>query len=307
MTDFQDDARVLILLATYNGARWLDAQLRSILWQTHPHWRLLAQDDRSVDGTMALLNAYATLDGRIERPRAASERLGSAARNFFGLLLAANLEACDYVAFCDQDDVWAPEKIAEAIDALRRERAEAYSCDLVAFSNGVRTARYIAKGGRQKRGDHLFQGASAGCTYLLSREAATQVRTALAARPISATTALSHDWLIYSICRNRGLHWVHDSRSFVFYRQHGENAYGATQNLGGLRKKFDLIRQGWYRRSIVENTAYSNLDPWQREVTKRLTRFGFGDRCWLAVRAFEFRRRRSEALALGLMLLLGLT
>lgn len=297
--------KVAILLATHNGANWLDLQLRSILQQTHANWILFSQDDASSDTTGELLLHHASQDARIQAPRLLQTRLGSATANFFALLQACDWAGCDYVALCDQDDVWAPDKLARGIHCLQREGSQAYSCDLVAFDNDRHTARYLAKGGRYVQGDHLFQGASAGCTYLLTRAAATLVRERVAERRSAALGSLSHDWLIYAICRGAGLRWTHDRTALVFYRQHGRNAYGAGSRWHELNRKLQLIRSGWYRRMILENGRYIDTDAWSREVLNRIEHLTVSDCLWLARRAHHFRRRPVEIWWLRLMLLIG--
>src|SRR5829696_7008565 len=92
-----------ILLATFNGARFLPEQLASIEAQTHGGWRLIVRDDGSDDGTRSIIEAFAERHGeRVRFLRDGRSQLG-ACGNF-----AALLEASDapYFMFCDQDDVW---------------------------------------------------------------------------------------------------------------------------------------------------------------------------------------------------------
>ncbi len=99
-----DLPRVDVLLATHNGADFLEAQLRSLLEQTYPVVRVLVRDDASTDATPALLADWAARrPGKIEILDG-GPRLG-ACGNFAALLQRAE---ADYVMFCDQDDVLAP-------------------------------------------------------------------------------------------------------------------------------------------------------------------------------------------------------
>ena len=107
---------VTILLATYNGARHLPAQLDSLLSQTFTGWRLLVRDDGSTDATPAILADYsARFPDRITVLPDDGHRLGPSA-NFAALMAAAD---ADYLMFCDQDDVWLPEKIGRTMAAMR--------------------------------------------------------------------------------------------------------------------------------------------------------------------------------------------
>ena len=96
--------KVDILLSTCNGENFLSAQIDSLLYQTYSDWRLIIRDDLSSDGTMSLINEYKgkypdkifVLDNQSVKRGV----IGS-----FECLIEAS--AAYYVAFCDQDDVWA--------------------------------------------------------------------------------------------------------------------------------------------------------------------------------------------------------
>lgn len=128
--------RVVILLAVFNGADPLPAQLDSIAGQTHRSWCVLASDDRSVDGSRTVLADFAAqghaltcLDGPGQ---------GGAAGNFMSLIRRARDHAApgDWIAFCDQDDVWLPDRLARGRTALRAVGASVG--DGVGASDGAR-------------------------------------------------------------------------------------------------------------------------------------------------------------------------
>ena len=108
---------VAILLSTFNGERFLAAQLDSLLDQTRRSWELCWRDDGSDDGTVPLMQAFmdGSGRGRCRRSDADEQRLGITA-SFMRLLRAAPPSPC--VAFADQDDVWLPEKLARGVDCL---------------------------------------------------------------------------------------------------------------------------------------------------------------------------------------------
>ena len=94
-------------MATYNGERFIAEQIESIQRQSYKNWRLLVSDDCSTDGTLDVVRRYAAEDGRI---RIVSEGVkhGGAKENFFSLMTCSDAPYC---MFCDQDDVWLPDKI----------------------------------------------------------------------------------------------------------------------------------------------------------------------------------------------------
>lgn len=307
MNTRNDRKRVAILMATYNGDRWLESQLRSIMQQTHADWILFPQDDRSTDSTLAILRAHSQIEPRIRSAAVATCRLGSAAANFVDLLLRAEWESCDYLALCDQDDIWFPDKLEAALAAMEATGAQGYSCDLVAFDQSRKVAWYLRKSsGRRVELDYLFQGASAGCTYVLTNQAGLLLRERIGQRRTDDIAKISHDWLIYAICRSMQLTWVVDTNAYVFYRQHSQNAYGARNRWQELRRKFQLVRTGWYRGLMIENGRYLDGSESERKVLERMSRLSWADRWWLSWRTRTYRRSRHEALLLKVLLLAGL-
>ena len=108
-----------ILLATYNGSRYLPDLLSSLTHQTEQDFSVLYQDDGSSDGTAALLEAQAGRDPRF-RPGAEQGRHLGAKENFLSLLRQSS---ADLLFLCDQDDLWLPEKIRILTEMYRRASA----------------------------------------------------------------------------------------------------------------------------------------------------------------------------------------
>ena len=101
-------------MATYNGAKYLREQIDSILSQTNDQWHLYIHDDGSKDGTVEILNDYATRCPETVTVLDYPSQDG-ALQNFMSLL--EKVEA-DYYMFSDQDDVWFPEKIEKQVQAI---------------------------------------------------------------------------------------------------------------------------------------------------------------------------------------------
>src|SRR5256885_13779564 len=109
----------LILLSSYNGARFIEEQIESIRAQTFRDWRLLIRDDGSSDATSEIIRKLSALDDRIEMVGDNRGNVGPWAS--FGLLLqTATRREEPYILLSDQDDVWLPSKIADQIAALKK-------------------------------------------------------------------------------------------------------------------------------------------------------------------------------------------
>jgi glycosyltransferase involved in cell wall biosynthesis len=219
-----------ILLATYNGERFLDEQIQSILQQTYSHWRLIIRDDGSKDGTLTIIRSYAEKYPKkiivIEEGQA---KLG-ACGNFGGLLQYAN---ADYVMFCDQDDVWLPRKI-ELTFAKMQSMEKAYGRDkplliytdmkvvdksLSILSNSFWRNQAFNPNIGKSLNRFLVSNVATGCTILINRS----LRKLTVSPPLEA---MMHDWWVGLISAAFGRN-DYLREPTVLYRQHGANAVGA--------------------------------------------------------------------------------
>ena len=115
--------QVTVLMSTYNGKRFLKEQIESILNQSGVEVTLVIRDDGSSDGTKEILKEY----GRLDNVKVLFGENEGPAMSFMSLVRGAEMET-EYLAYADQDDIWLPEKLKEAVSAIghRRERAVLY-------------------------------------------------------------------------------------------------------------------------------------------------------------------------------------
>lgn len=106
---------VEILLGTYNGEKYIEKQLESLINQTYKDFKVIVRDDGSMDNTVNIVNEYVTRYPGIVRLVEDRTPSGSAKANFFKLL---NYAEADYVMFCDQDDYWFSNKIEVTLERL---------------------------------------------------------------------------------------------------------------------------------------------------------------------------------------------
>lgn len=129
-TDGASAPCIFILLATFNGANFLEPLVQSVQQQSYSNWRVLARDDCGSDGTAAMLDLWAQRDSRVTRVKDDQGRLGSAT-NFITLMRIARDQGAQYFAFCDQDDIWRPDKLAlliTKVHELERRRTDRVPC-----------------------------------------------------------------------------------------------------------------------------------------------------------------------------------
>ncbi|MEO8101646.1 MAG: glycosyltransferase family 2 protein [Betaproteobacteria bacterium] len=213
---------VTVLLSTFNGGNFLQQQLNSLYEQTYPGIRIMVRDDGSTDATWSILER-AQSEKRIEL-LVQHDNLG-AARSYFELLQRARLMGADFVAFCDQDDVWMPGKLSRAIAALSgvgHERAAMYSSRLEIVGRDLTHVGFTPLPEQVGFGNALVENVCVGCTIVLNRPAIELVGGNLPAR------ALVHDWWCYLTLSCFG-EIVYDRDAPIKYRQHGHNTFGAAQ------------------------------------------------------------------------------
>lgn len=226
--DFSLHARVAILLCSYNGSKYLAAQLDSIAAQTRSNWVVYVSDDGSTDATLEILRSYQHdfgVDKLIIYP---GPRKGFA-KNFMALI--GNPAICaDYYAFCDQDDIWYPDKLQRSLTSLSNVP------NGVPALYGSRTRLIDAEGNpigfsplfKKKPGfaNALVQSLAGANTMLFNDRA----RTLLLKTPQDAHV-VSHDWLTYLLVSGCSGRVVYDSDPTLDYRQHGGNLIGSNATL----------------------------------------------------------------------------
>lgn len=289
---------VRVLLATFNGQRWLDDQLSSIFGQQDVRPTVVASDDSSSDGTPALLERWRTQADLTVLPTVAY-RFGSAHRNFLRLIRDADAGDADYVALADQDDIWLDRKLARAIECLCDQKAAAYSSNVVAFWPDGRR-RLIDKAQPQRAFDHLFGSPGPGCTFVLTRTEFDRLQSWVSQRFDDLQGIWVHDWLIYAFVRDGGGRWIIDRQANMLYRQHGGNEIGVNAGWRAAINRLQHVRSGSYRRTIL--LIADALDA-QSAPIDAVRRLSWIDRVWLITRVRQFRRRVLECLFLACFLM----
>ena len=222
---------IVILLATCNGGRYLRPQLDSLFAQREQGWHLLASDDGSRDGTVDILREYQQkYPGRITLV-GHDEPTGSSMNNF--MLLTRQAGAYDYIMYCDQDDVWLPQKVGMTLRKMREtERGETQvpclvHSDLAVVDGAMRLKHASFFYSSMLRADRdtlnylLIQNIVTGCTMMINH-----ALWELAARPLEGGDMRMHDGWFALIAAARGRIGFVDKPT-ILYRQHGGNVVGA--------------------------------------------------------------------------------
>lgn len=287
--------QVAILMATYNGDRWLSEQLDSIFAQLGCRIHIFVNDDGSSDETLTILSRHRFA----ANIHITQNKQGGAGQNFLYLVQITDLTGFDYVAFSDQDDIWMPDKISRAIAQINMKNADAYSSNVTAFwADGER--RLIMKSQPQRKYDYLFESAGPGCTFVFRNNTATAFQAFLHECPVDELVKVTlHDWLVYGWVRGTGKKWFIDDFSGLDYRQHENNVLGASRNKIALRKRWQMIIDGWYLSQAKLNV---DLVGGRSPPALFLKHRRFSKLLQSLSEVLQLRRRKSEALFLAFVL-----
>ena len=300
----EDLPRVAVLLATYNGAAWLLAQLTSIYEQQRVNVHIFVSDDFSADGSRALLEAEIARGMPITLLHPV-QRCGSAGRNFFHLIRHAPAHEAEFWALADQDDVWFPDKLVQAVTAIRTKKLAGYSANFLAWypdRQGKQKKFLVNKAQPQVRYDHLFQGPGPGCTFVLSAIYFEVFQRFIHIDPTAVDAIFFHDWLIYAHARECGAVWWIDPDPRMLYRQHASNVAGVSRGWKAAIKRLKQMHKGWYADQVFQIAKLLGVyKEWP------VIDFKYGSR-WQRLRMIfhvhQIRRSWRDRLAMALFLLI---
>lgn len=254
---------ITIALATYQGANYLEAQLQSIADQTYPHWRLLVSDDNSSDGTLDIVKAFAAAQpaGRVELIDGPQK---GATANF--LHLTRRVDG-DWLAYCDQDDVWKPEKLAIAVNflegqtgpALYAARTTICDDDLNVIGPAPAYTRPLALR------NALIQACTPGNTIVVNEAALDILKQGV--DPALAADVVAHDWWAYQLLAAAGAAMWRDTAQVVFYRQHPRNVMGRNDTTKARAARLSMLMDGSFADWLQRNQRA--LEPMVQVMTPK--------------------------------------
>lgn len=218
---------VLVLMATYNGEKYLRCQIDSILNQKDVKVFLYIADDRSTDSTISILEEYKSKYNNIEYY--VNEKNKKFTYNFIDLIFNAkklNMDF-DYYALSDQDDYWEENKIIEAIKNFDSEEPTLYCSNLKVVDKDLNFIkmydhnRYIDAVDNNCH-TNILTNICTGCTIVFNDNL---YKTILEYYP---KDIYLHDYWLFLIAAYTGK-LVYDNNSYIQYRQHGDNMIGALK------------------------------------------------------------------------------
>lgn len=262
---------VVVLMGLYNGGAWLDAQLRSIAGQDHRDWRLVISDDGSTDDGPRRAAEFAEAAGR-DRTRIVTGPQRGFAANYLSLLGCAEASQAEFVALCDQDDVWLPHRLSRGIAALRGAGGQPmlYCARTLLCDEQLRDLRISPHWPRPfSFANALVQNIASGNTIMLNRPMTDLARQAAPAAARAGIVA--HDWWLYQLATATGARIVQDDQVVLRYRQHGQNTMGRNDTARAVALRARQIADGTFAGWIDANREALSLSELPLELeAKRL-------------------------------------
>ena len=260
-----------ILLATYNGEKFLAEQLDSLFSQTYTDFIIYAHDDGSTDRTIEILYRYKKMYPE-KLAILEYESMGGAKNNFYSLMQRVD---ADYYMFCDQDDIWLPNKIEKSLTALydlegkKQEDPCLIFTDLCIVNQDLDIIadsymkRFNYTPEHQTIGTILSGGIVAGCTMALNRQCIELVRVNV--KDIEAYSM--HDTMVFLLTIACGYVGYVDIQP-ILYRQHDNNTAGLWDKLYFNKWLVSKIKNILYGKQIEKSMILIN---WQRKMIRALS------------------------------------
>ena len=258
---------ISIVLATYNGSLFLSEQLESIVTQTYPNIEIIVVDDCSTDNTIEILKSfqikYCNLKIFLN-----DTNLGYVKNFEKGCSLATG----EYIALCDQDDYWHPEKLSKmqaAIGDYPLIYCDSILCDETLTPIGENISDRV----NCRDFDNCLQQAIFCRIY----GHATLINKSFLDKTLPFLAIIPHDWwLCYMDTFYGGTKYLPEP--LASYRQHSANIFGAA---GGKRKKNDKINRAVKKTTDLENirmriNAFCSICPnefvQEKEILRKLAK-----------------------------------
>lgn len=230
--------KLKILLATYNGEKFIQEQIDSLLNQTYSDFLIIIQDDFSTDKTFEILQRYSKKYPNKIFVSQNRKNSGSAKNNFISMIIGTE---GDYFMLCDQDDIWKDFKVEFSIDKLKEAEnlygkdtpilihtnAEVVDENLEILSSSLEY-RLNLDCKKNKLNNYLSQNNITGCTTIFNKS----VKNKIGQVP---EFFLMHDWWLGLITSAFGIITYYDQAT-ISYRQHGENSIGAQNTKNNMYK-----------------------------------------------------------------------
>lgn len=244
--------KVLVLLSTYNGEKYLQEQLVSVIEQDGVDVSVLIRDDGSSDSTVAVIQE---MQKKFSNIKLIKDKNCGCAFSFMSLIYEAccNYGEYDYYAFCDQDDVWLPNKLKAAVNELNKITSDKAGLYLGAYQmvdSNLNKIHTLTQNPSLDIVSAFVSNPATGCTMVFNKKLLNIVAEK------KPSFIIMHDYWTYLVCLSAGGYVCYDKTPYILYRQHDRNVIGGIKD--SFLKRWSVrikktIRKGDYYKSRTAN------------------------------------------------------
>lgn len=296
-------AHVCILMATYNGAAFLQKQLNSFLDQSQSDWSLVISDDGSTDATLEILQSF-----KDQNPQRTVHILNGPqkgfAKNFLSLMCCTDLPG-DFFACADQDDIWKRDKLKMALKTLKtydQGQSVLYCSRTEIIDEAGQTIGYAPLCSKPPSfRNALVQSLAGGNTMVFNKPVLKLAQSAGQDLDI-----ISHDWWLYMLVAGCGGVVIYDRYPTVCYRSHTHNVIGPNHTIRAQWNRLHRLLKGeytrWNRCNIkaleMVSTKLTTENRYAFDMFKRSLQAGLFHRLKSFWRGGFYRQKRLQTMAL---------
>ena len=277
MKKFND--KVVVLVAVFNGEKYLRELLDSILGNSHKNYKIVLSDDLSSDSSLDIIKEYADKYEMIEHYES-GKKFGSAPKHFLHLL--CQYKDSDYIMFCDQDDVWDCDKIELTLNAMKNGEngPRLVHTDSVVTDDNLKTLfasyhKMLSLKDDMSFAQRLIENNVQGATTMINRELAELCA-------VEDDRVVMHDWFVALIASAIG-EIIYVPKTTMKYRQHSSNVVGATDKPESLpyilkRLKTDIrddILRSRQQSSLVVETIGDKMSDSDKNIAETFANGSF--------------------------------
>jgi len=239
---------VAVLMATFNGEKFIHSQLKSIL-KSESKNTIYISDDASNDNTLNIINDLQSNSINV----ICTKKKGSSCKNFLSLIRSFpedDIEKYEYFAFSDQDDVISKTHYANSINNMMRTGADLCGSSVINIDDKGNILNKISYQSKQTNYSHLVGGLAPGFTFVFSKKLFKLFRKKLLINDMPEV--YWHDWLLFGFCIESGLKAISKKSGDAFYRQHDNNITGSRRSFFGIKDRLAKIIDSFYLEQIIK-------------------------------------------------------
>ncbi len=279
---------VTVVMATYNGEKYLREQLESVLNQKGVLINILVRDDGSTDKTTEILEEYQ----RNQKIKWYTGEHLNVQKGYLDLL--RNAADTEYYAFCDQDDVWDDDKLLIAITELEnlpKDKPALYYCGQRLVDENLKIISVHNINTTRNDYTNFLISNIAGCTAVFNKKLLEVVNSK------KPKFILMHDSWIFKVCVAIGGNYYADTSAHINYRQHGDNVTGISNSIKGRFRQikryiftFEIKKQ---LENLYENYSEEMTEEY-RDLTLEICNYNNSLRNWIKFinsKKFDFKNK----------------